>query len=158
MHLGSWGQAGTWMLGNRLHRCRPLIVDQEFADVHVNDPVHQVEAEKANGKDHARVLVNVGRAHSEQSVLRSQIVILRYGRWGCDAGVFAVRCTAYARPGSILARCDIGGRVPVVRRRSAIVSVTIASDWHEHIQVVVEVDQAQGHFVLVVVRNGSTFD
>lgn len=41
------------------------IVRQNVADVQVNDPVHEVETDEANGEHHSGVLVDIGRADAK---------------------------------------------------------------------------------------------
>lgn len=36
--------------------------------MHVDDPVHEIEADETNGKDHSRVLVDIAGRDAEQSV------------------------------------------------------------------------------------------
>lgn len=66
-------------------RCHPLrvgIVQREvlgghLGDVHVDDPVHQVEAGEAHGEDDARVLVDGGRRGAVHDV---QVLALAHER------------------------------------------------------------------------------
>lgn len=41
------------------------VVRENVADVQVNDPVHEVETDEANGEHHSGVLVDIGRADAK---------------------------------------------------------------------------------------------